>query len=947
MGVLNSAVVGGRIDKHCVRRNRRAQYFLTALPIGLLIALFTAGPALAGAPHQAFTASLQEPITGNAASFSSETPSPSAVAGAYSVCPAKPGVYECLVEAQPLALTQSGIRPEFSPALEGGGELKGLDPENLKSAYKLPATGGSGETIAIVDAYNDPNAESDLQKYREKYKVYYKGTETACTEANGCFQKLNQKGENKNYPSNEYFWSLEISLDLDMASAVCPECHIDLVEANKEGNELDVAEEEAASLKPAVISNSWGRAEESAETERDVYFHHPGIPVVAAAGDSGYQVEYPAASPDVIAAGGTTLKKAENSRGWTEAVWSGTGSGCSAYEEKPSWQTGPPWEADKGCTHRTDNDIAADASGESPVSVYDSYEYPGWENVWGTSAATPIISGIEAQASSATRTLAADAFYKKPSMLFHISEGSNGECGAEGSETYYLCHATKEGYNGPTGMGTPDGVFTSAAAPTVTTKPATSVTETGAILNGIVNPNGAETKYYFEYGTTESYGKKTEEASAGSSESSLEESKAIAGLTLGKTYDFRIIAKNSEGTTYGTNQKFTPSGKPSVETKAATSIGETTATLNGSVNPKGLETKYYFDYGTTESYGKKTAEVSIGSGITSLEESKAVTTLAANTTYHFRIVATNSDGTTDGPDEAFATLYKPFVESRAATTISGTEAKLSGIVNPRGFETKYYFEYGTTESYGKKTEEASAGSGTSNVEESKTITGLTTKTTYYFRMVATNSKGTTDGSDLATPLQFKPLPTKKKFTSTGGAFKFAGGDIVVTCSKSSATGEITGASTLGKVVLTFTGCEGEEAGHNNKECRSLGAGPGEIVTDALKGELGTVATKEAASGVGLLLKAETGSEWFVFREPCPLPETSIDGSLAGEVATIGKKQLTDKLVFGVTSGEQNIEKITSYTGTKYEPELDSSYGGLPMTGDGTDELTFEEALEVT
>jgi len=580
---------------------------------------------------------------------SAEEPSRSAEAETYRVCPAKPGVYECLVEAEPLALTLSGIRPEVSPALEGGGELKGLDPENLKSAYKLSATGGSGETIAIVDAYNDPNAESDLQKYREKYKVYYNATEkvTACTEANGCFKKLNQKGETKNYPSNEYGWSLEISLDLDMASAVCPECHIDLVEANKEGNELDVAEEEAASLKPAVISNSWGRAEESGQTTRDVYFHRPGIPVVAASGDSGYKVEYPAASPDVIAAGGTTLKKAENARGWTETVWTGTGSGCSKYEEKPPWQT------DKACTDRTDNDVAADASEESPVSVYDSYEYPGWEDVWGTSAATPIISGIEAQASSATRTLAADAFYKKPAMLFHISEGSNGTC-TPPAEDEYFCHATKEGYNGPTGEGTPDKVFESAAAAAATGF-ATKVAGTEATVSGIVNPNGLATKYYVEYGATKSLGSKTAEVSVGSGTGNLEESKAITGLTASTTYYFRFVVTNSNGTTDGLNETFSTIGKPTVETKPATSVTETSVTLNGTVNPRGAETKYYFEYGTTISYGSKTEEATAGSGTSSLEESKAIAGLKSGTIYNFRIVATNSSGTSYGSNELFAT----------------------------------------------------------------------------------------------------------------------------------------------------------------------------------------------------------------------------------------------------------------------------------------------------
>src|ERR1700691_406879 len=379
---------------------------------------------------------------------SAEGSSASSEAEFYSVCPAQPGNYECMVQAQPLALTLSGIRPQFGPNLEGGGEKGGLDPQNLREAYKLPETGGSGQTVAIVDAFNDPKAEANLNVYREKYGL------GSCTRSNGCFKKVNQKGESSEneeasiYPANEYEWSVEISLDLDMVSAICEECHIVLVEAinNKKNSEgvynLDIAENEAAALKGTTeISNSWGGSERSEETSEDTYFNHPGIPITFSAGDSGYGVEYPAASHHVIAVGGTTLKKAENSRGWSETVWSGTGSGCSAYDEKPLWQTGSPWQADTSCTHRTNNDVAADASGASPVSVYDSYEYPGWEIVWGTSAASPIVSGIEAHANSYTKSLGADAFYQKPSMLFHVSEGSNGTCGTESESTWFLCHA--------------------------------------------------------------------------------------------------------------------------------------------------------------------------------------------------------------------------------------------------------------------------------------------------------------------------------------------------------------------------------------------------------------------------------------------------------------------------------------------------------------------------
>jgi hypothetical protein len=682
----------------------------------------------------------------------------------YTLCPPGGRMIECnIVIDPPTEATPYGYKlPGGGPLLEGGGVGGGLNSENLQSAYKTPTTGGSGETVALVDAYGYKEAQNDLTKYREANKLYYKGTETACTKENGCLKKVNEKGEEANYPAEkgglEVEWSIEQALDLDMVSAACPSCKILLVEASTQ-NPADTAAsvEEAAKLKATEISNSYGYPENNATwcpskngcKEYLAAYDQPGIPVMVSAGDSGYDdgvgaPSWPATSPNIIAVGGTGLKKAENARGWTERAWKDSGSGCSLYEAKPTWQK------DKGCEHRTDNDVAADASfEESPVAVYNSPYAGGWLNVGGTSVSSPFVAGVEAHATSVTKRLGAEAFYKKPSMLFHISEGSNGSCGAESEATYYLCHATKEGYNGPTGEGTPNGVFNVTAAPTVTTGSATSVTETGATLNGTVNPNGLETKYYFEYGTTEAYGAKTAEASAGSGESGMEESKAVTGLTLGTTYDLRITATNSEGTSHGANQKVTPSGKPSAETKAATSIGETEATLNGTVNPKGAETKYYFEYGTTESYGTKTAEASAGSGIGNVEESKATTGLTPGTIYDYRIVATNANGTTHGENKTFTPSGKPSAETKAATRIGETEATLNGTVNPKGVETKYYFEYGTTESYGTKTAEASAGSGVSNVEEGKAITGLTASTTYDFRLVATNTHGTTDGPNRA------------------------------------------------------------------------------------------------------------------------------------------------------------------------------------------------------
>lgn len=205
------------------------------------------------------------------------------------------------------------------PGLPGTGEKGGFSPKDLRSIYNLPSTGGSGQTVAIVNAFNDVDAESNLATYREKYGL------KSCTESNGCFKKVNQKGETGNYPEGEPGWSVEISLDLDMVSAVCPECHIVLVEANTNSYvNLDDAEVEAAALTGTTeISNSWGGVEVASHTSEDSYFDHPGIPVLVAAGDycyinecAGYKKpNWPATSPDVISVGGTEVQKASNARG--------------------------------------------------------------------------------------------------------------------------------------------------------------------------------------------------------------------------------------------------------------------------------------------------------------------------------------------------------------------------------------------------------------------------------------------------------------------------------------------------------------------------------------------------------------------------------------------------------------------------------------------------------
>jgi subtilase family serine protease len=348
------------------------------------------------------------------------------------VCgPAADGVARC----NALVVTDSKGTPLATSTPSGYG------PADLKSAYKLPATGGAGQTIGIVDAYNDPNAESDLNVYRSQFGL------GACTTANGCFRKVNQNG-GTSYPRGSSGWAQEISLDLDMASAICPSCKILLVEASSNSfTNLGTAEDYAAAH-ANVISNSFGGGEFSSEATAtyDGHFNHPGVAITASSGDSGYGVEFPAASQYVTAVGGTTLVRDSSPRGWNETAWSGAGSGCSAYIPKPLWQT------DAGCARRTVADVSADADPNTGVSVYDTYRTGGWLVFGGTSVASPIVASVYALAGNAsTVTYPASTPYASRTFLFDVTSGSNGSCGGS-----YLCTAGP-GYDGPTGLGTPNG----------------------------------------------------------------------------------------------------------------------------------------------------------------------------------------------------------------------------------------------------------------------------------------------------------------------------------------------------------------------------------------------------------------------------------------------------------------------------------------------------------
>jgi len=314
----------------------------------------------------------------------------------------------------------------------------GFGPTDLRSAYAITSSGSSTTTIAIVDAFGYPNAESDLATYRTQFGL------PACTTANGCFTKVNQTG-GTTFPATNTGWSQETALDLDMASAMCPNCKILLVEGTSATfANLATAVNRAATMGAHVISNSYGGGE-SGSTSSESAYNHAGVAITASSGDAGFGVEFPASSPHVIAVGGTHLVKDTTTRGFTETVWSGAGSGCSTTYAKPTWQH------DTGCARRTVADVSAVADPNTGVAVFGpaSSTTSAWLVFGGTSVAAPLIGGVYA-ANGGTVTFGSDP-YANTTALNDVTSGSNGTCSPA-----YLCTAAV-GYDGPTGLGTPIG----------------------------------------------------------------------------------------------------------------------------------------------------------------------------------------------------------------------------------------------------------------------------------------------------------------------------------------------------------------------------------------------------------------------------------------------------------------------------------------------------------
>ncbi len=527
------------------------------------------------------------------------------------ICPApKPDDASCFA----LALVPApASAPGAGPYVAGGGALSrgpagGLTPSDLASAYGfLPSIGGIGQTVAVVDTYDDPDIEQDLGTFDRQYGL------PACTESNGCFEKVSQTGSSTSLPAADTVgWSVEESLDVETVHSVCESCKILLVEADSESlADLATAANEAVTLGATEVSNSYGALEtEIGESEQAAY-DHPGVVVTAASGDFGYlnwdyvaaflkapaRPDAPASLPTVVAVGGTSLQLKSSGARKSESVWndsgrpthkefkrfSATGGGCSTVFTAPAWQQSVPGWASTGCgTKRLANDIAAVADPYTGFDVYDSYAYepeftPGWVTLGGTSLSSPLVAALYGLAGDSYGvSYPAASLYAhlgESSALYDVTKGGNGYCDGEepgpcGEPTINeefgdidcggttTCDAAA-GFDGPSGVGTPNGLAALDGPlqikPTAVTKAASSVTANSAVLNATVNPNGAAVSACtFEYGPTSSYGQSAPCATLpGSGTNPVAVSTTIAGLAAKSTYHFGITATNPYGTGAG------------------------------------------------------------------------------------------------------------------------------------------------------------------------------------------------------------------------------------------------------------------------------------------------------------------------------------------------------------------------------------------------------------
>ena len=327
----------------------------------------------------------------------------------------------------------------------------GFGPSQIRGAYNLSGRASGNPIVAIVDAYDDPTIKKDLDVYSKQFGLpVLPDCKTAINKSSvPCFQKLSQRATSA-LPKANGGWSMEIALDVETVHAVCENCSILLVEATSPNiNNLMMAVDTAVKSGAIAISNSYGGPEFADEIKSDVHFNHPGIAFTVSSGDSGYGVAYPAASPYVTAVGGTSLYLSPDNKYKNEDAWSGAGSGCSQFEPKPSWQT------DAKCPNRTVADVSAVADPATGVAIYTTTSpknQKGWFTAGGTSLSSPLIAAVYALSGNIPSKPSSLPYgLGSKSNLHDVVGGQNGQCSPG-----YLC-AGKTKYDGPTGLGTPNG----------------------------------------------------------------------------------------------------------------------------------------------------------------------------------------------------------------------------------------------------------------------------------------------------------------------------------------------------------------------------------------------------------------------------------------------------------------------------------------------------------
>ncbi len=561
----------------------------------LLAVCVLASPAHAGASSRAAiapaVASVHTGVRSQAASeqaiasaLSESTGlAPSQVTSEAACPPAPAGFARCAAEALVLRSNHARVRPDVHggatftqvfptgargipsahPADAGVAPPWAGTPAWLQQAYDLTylsQTAGSDDTVAIVDVGDDSNAESDLAVFRSAYGL------PACTSA--CFAKVNESGQSSPLPAPDPDWETEESLDLDAVSSLCPNCKIVLVEASTASEtDLHAADVAAAGLGANQISNSWT---DSAASPIGDSYTFPDTAVIAATGDHGYYGDgadpYPAAFGGVTAAGGTSLAPAtggQSARGFSESAWSldggwGAGSGCDVNEQPP-----PAYQPALGCEGRAYSDVSADADPDTGLVIYDSGA-GGWMQYGGTSLATPLIAAYEAITGVDGTT--PQWAYTDSALLNDPTSGSSGDCD---QPILYICDAAV-GYDGPTGIGSISGAVAQGApgigGPSfgygIGNTYTAGVGPTTATLSGGVYPNGLDTTYYWQYGTTTSYGSQTALVDIGEGQAPVPVTGALSGLASGTTYHYRLVAHNNDGTMYGYDSELTTESAP-------------------------------------------------------------------------------------------------------------------------------------------------------------------------------------------------------------------------------------------------------------------------------------------------------------------------------------------------------------------------------------------------